>query len=297
MNDLDREKLAQSHAIEVLSYLVVLANRFIDQTDNCRDFEILSLYLQGYTREELAEKFNLSTERIRQLVLKAGKHLSLRSFKCSKDYKELEDRYHELENALETEKHEHKQLQKMLPENSEKEKLDTCSSSVFIRDLDIPARLANLLKRMQIKTVYQLSEHSAQDLLSQEGCGRKSVDDAARLLKAFGLQFKPFPVQYQIRQDDPMEVKEIKNESKIIKEKSDLNNVTDLPFNHGKKWSASDDDALRLMYLDNASLEELASKFGRTVWSILGRLNVLGFELPEREPGQPPVLPEIRKFK
>ncbi|MCK5684756.1 DNA-directed RNA polymerase subunit alpha [bacterium] len=72
----------------------------------------------------------------------------------------------------------------------EKEETTTNSYDVSVRELEFSVRSRNCLKRANIKTLGQLTELSADDLLSIKNFGRKSLYEIRDKLKQYSLSLK-----------------------------------------------------------------------------------------------------------
>lgn len=68
--------------------------------------------------------------------------------------------------------------------------VDPDAIHIPIEDLELSIRTGNCLKAMQIKTVGDLLEYSAKDLLAIRNFGRKSLKELADLLEDFGYYLK-----------------------------------------------------------------------------------------------------------
>jgi len=173
-------------------------NRIIDETIglylniadsylNERDLYIIRNILKGDSYNKLSESLNITRERIRQLFnrgirkLRMHKHLLL-------NIDELRDEY----NFLKYEIKHLKAKRILLSKDNIKDKItiDKVKGYKKIVDLDLSARTLHCLNAADIEYVYQIVQHSRNDLLRYRNFGKKSLIEIEDYLESVDLNFK-----------------------------------------------------------------------------------------------------------
>lgn len=191
-SEISKEETSLQNCEKLLPYLRRLALSVIGSFPISRNREILVSFLSGITMNELAEKNNISRERVHQILQRSVSDLSNFQIETSEFVAEKNNEIATLKMAL------GKQLdliQELKSEISEKQKknqnVPAEAYSAVIANLHIPIRLKNAMIANQIETVYDLSRLSIGEFLQLRNAGKKSLYDAQTLLAKYNLEFNP----------------------------------------------------------------------------------------------------------
>ena len=149
-----------------------------------RETDILRLVLlEDKKPEEIAEKFTLTTSRIRHIFQNSIKRLSVKlnnlGEKLSLSYS-LQEEVNALKSKL-GEYEEEQNKMTVLPLKIKK------TLSVNLKSFNLSARTINILDNADIETVADLARMKRTDFLKFRNAGKKSVDELEELLKDNGL--------------------------------------------------------------------------------------------------------------
>lgn len=179
-----------------LSALACLEGR-IDK----RSYQILFDTLNGASRSEIASKFDLTQERIRQIVVKATKQAKEQLIEQHKNIEETKAKNVQLNAQLKLLQEEVVRLKALLPEgtitslgNENAKQELTTELTLFletpIEDIYLPARAVNILLNMGVKKFSDIPQiESGIRLLKERNSGRKTVHVISQMLEAFYLTF------------------------------------------------------------------------------------------------------------
>lgn len=168
---------------------------------------ILLRYKEKQTLEQVAQEFNLTRERIRQIETKALKKLKSKKdifFDSFDEYKIIEKEYLRKRDELCKKVEELDELigkaNKLIHnENttikeiedfislSQDEKQSLMIMKTDIADLDFSVRTINCLRRARINTVNELSKKTVEELMKIRNLGRKSLKEILETLKEFEI--------------------------------------------------------------------------------------------------------------
>lgn len=185
------EEISLHNCEKLIPYLRRLALSVIGSFPISRDQEILSSFLNGATINTLAEKNNISRERVRQILQLTASDLSHFRVETSEIVAEKNKELTTLKMALGKQTEVIQELKSEI--NDKKKKLQNVPAEAYsavIPELDIPVRLKNAMRANHIETVYELSRLSIGEFLQLRNAGRKSLYDAQKLLAQYGLEFE-----------------------------------------------------------------------------------------------------------
>jgi len=158
-----------------------------------RDSEFFRLYyLEEYTYEEIGIQYDVSKERVRQIVDRAVKRIfwKLSYFiRSTEQFRLYKIRYEaSLEKALL-----YDSIMQLVKPPEEKEKVHEPPpdfNQMKLVDFDLSVRALNSLHIAGIKTVGQLIACTKMDLLKHRNFGIKSLNEIEELLHRLGLSFR-----------------------------------------------------------------------------------------------------------
>lgn len=139
---------------------------------------------QHLTYEEIASKYDVTKERIRQILNRA-----LRQAKKSIVAHQAEVVRKENEKKL-LELKEKQQQAKQVYENTQKEILSKDIDVIWIEDMDFSVRAYNCLKRRGINSLGELILYSEDDIRKIKYLGLKTLEEIKAKLEEFGLHLK-----------------------------------------------------------------------------------------------------------
>ena len=153
--------------------------------------EVMTLWISGQDYTTIAGVYGLTRERIRQLVMVGIRHLPKwkNYVQIHKDFNALTEKYHKLET-------ENQMLQdtimdlKLKVGDSEENACSDPLMSKNICDLRFSNRTVNCLTYADIRTVYDLTRKTRDDLLGIRNMGKKSVLEIQEFLDKNKLSLK-----------------------------------------------------------------------------------------------------------
>lgn len=159
---------------------------------DAREKEILELrYKYKKTFEQIAEMFNVTRERIRQIERKAIRKLKHKEYNFigislvdhAKAIREYDSRIDELYRFIST--------AKICVTQEEADKVKVKDSLITpIEEMDFSVRAYNCLKRAGIHTLSDLSKKTTGDILKIRNLGRKSVEEIITKAKKYGINIE-----------------------------------------------------------------------------------------------------------
>lgn len=171
---------------------------------------LLGVYKEGRILQDLADEFNLTRERIRQIKTKSVRKLSYHKsifytdfddyLAIQNDYKrkreELCDKIVELDRLLleagrllANDETTIREIKDFLDASSDEQR-DIITRNSDIADLDLTVRSYNCLKRSRINTIKELSQLTHSDLMKIRNLGRKSMREIIEKLRELGIELK-----------------------------------------------------------------------------------------------------------
>ena len=161
-----------------------------------RESEVLqSFFIEGIDLEEIGQKYNLTAERIRQILEKGKRRLSLNLYKLNEkeiQLSQLANRNVILENKV-------KELSEQLAKTSQGFQPETVNISQpdwhylpiseLMRDLSVRTR--NCLRVTEIKTWGELAELKASQLLRYRNFGHKSLAELEAVMAERDIALAP----------------------------------------------------------------------------------------------------------
>jgi len=147
---------------------------------NQRRHDILSDFLNGMSYEEVAEKNQLTRERIRQLISKTLTHI-VRDvyFEKKKDIQELESL--KKRNALL--KRENLELKSGIVKRHKQQNTTVLDRDCDIEDITLSVRAYNALKAAKINTFLELKAYNTNELLRFRNVGRRTIREIEEIFE------------------------------------------------------------------------------------------------------------------
>lgn len=265
--------IANEQKLIVFPYLWDLTSGFLSEFDE-RTQAILKLYVEGNSLGEIANQYDLSSERVRQILHNGLVNLKRTS---SPEYKQLQEENKKLRLQLD----EYKCKLEVYMSNEKRKYLLDSANNAYLEDLDISVRLLNAVNKIGVKTLAQLCQLTESQFVHLPGIGKKSIIEAKELLKSRGLSF----------QLNSEEIKEVS----VQTYNDPLQNQDFDFFNRGKAWSEEDVDIIEKRFEAGDDMVALITALGRTPNAIMAKLKSLGYDVAWEKIGDPTILPEYRK--
>lgn len=189
---LDNLSLVERNNLNDANYDIMISNLDYALSNRLtpREEYVLKLYYSSdsMSLELVAKDLGVTTERVRQILVKALRRLRHSSFKIFSyyDFKEYDSLYKE-------------ELAKRIQEiefikNASEDIILSLTkdhaSSIKIEELELSLRSYNCLKRANINTIEELISKTQEDLLKVRNLGRKSIREIVEKLKSFGYELK-----------------------------------------------------------------------------------------------------------
>lgn len=169
--------------------LLFVENNAEDMGLSYRERDIASRFLSGSNLEEIAERYELTQERVRQIWNKAVRKLG-RACRYTKVLDELVKARKEIEQ--------HKKWSATLEETlmNDKKTAEMLTAEVRIPEklmglsnAELSVRAVNCLSSAGLKNLYQLTFISKNQLRRFRNFGRKSLDEIERLMDFYNISF------------------------------------------------------------------------------------------------------------
>lgn len=144
-----------------------------------REFIMLDSLISGKTIPEIGERFCLTNERVRQILMEASKRLSTIPDKSAEDFEE----YHQLKRENEVLKKRVAELNTMPAPIQVKAEV----AAIPITECDLSVRAYNCLIWAGIHTIYDLICKPQDEISSLRGMGRNTLREINDLLNEYGL--------------------------------------------------------------------------------------------------------------
>ncbi len=192
----DTDFLSKSYDIK---WFCLSALACIEGQIDKRSYQILYDTLNGDSRSEIASRFHLTQERIRQIVVKTTKQAKELLIEQRKSIEETKKENVQLNAQLRLLREDIAGLKALLPKETitrlenKNEEMDEELAALLetpIVDIDLPVRAANILIYMGIKKFADIPQiDSSMRLLKERNSGKKTVHDILRMLEDFYLTF------------------------------------------------------------------------------------------------------------
>ncbi len=164
-----------------------------------RNYHILYDTLSGDTRSEIAHKYHLTQERIRQIVVKAIKQASELLIEQRKSIEEMKAGSVQMNAQLNLLKDDIANLKARLPREtiislvSENEEIDSELAALLetpVSKIELPIRAAKVLINLGVKKFADIPQiDSSLQLLKERNSGKKTVYEVLQFLEDFNLTF------------------------------------------------------------------------------------------------------------
>lgn len=172
-----------------------------------RAADILEMYISGYDIDKLGDRFELTGERVRQVLFKTTSRLRYRSGLIQSWIKVFSPTIYasmpaeEVLKSLIKLKEENLVLTEALLTKVGKDELKKIISTMDmeeleilntpVEDLDLSVRLLNTLKFLEIEKFRDILKYSASDFAKYRNCGKKSLIELEALVREKGFKLKP----------------------------------------------------------------------------------------------------------
>ena len=163
-----------------------------------RSYQILYDTLNGEPRSEIALRFHLTQERIRQIVVKATKQAKELLIEQRKSLDEANAENAKLKVQMNLLREDIAGLKKLVPQNvfiykSEEGDINAELTELLetpLKEINLPARATNILMYMKVDKFADIPQiESSMKLLKVRNSGRKTLLDVSHLLEDFHLTF------------------------------------------------------------------------------------------------------------
>ena len=154
-----------------------------------REQIFVGLYYRDFkTLEEIGIEYNLTRERVRQILGKARKKVKAKylDFKKYLEFSLAQERLKLASEVWERWKEEHIEI----PPVVEEEIKENYYNNLTIEDLDLSVRSYNCLKRAGIYALLDLTQKTEIDMMKVRNLGKKSLREVKQKLAEYGLAFK-----------------------------------------------------------------------------------------------------------
>jgi len=169
---------------EVESFLRNITDLFTN-----REQTFVELYYKDFKAlKEIGIEYNLSRERVRQILGKASRKVKAKylDFKKYLEFSLAQERLKLAREVWERWKEEHIEI----PPVIEEEIKTDYYNNLTIEDLDLSVRSYNCLKRANIYTLLDLINKTEIDMMKVRNLGKKSLREVKQKLAEYGLAFK-----------------------------------------------------------------------------------------------------------
>lgn len=162
--------------------------------ENVRDRDCFHLiFEQGKTLQATGEKFDLTRERVRQIVSKVLKDtvslINKRKLKAKEEI-DLADRHALREKLIEAYKATGVITPELEYEFGELRRGSVLDRNlIYIHDLDLSARSFNCLTKAEIYTVNELVSYPVSEIAALKNMGKKSLNEIISKVKELGFEF------------------------------------------------------------------------------------------------------------
>lgn len=163
-----------------------------------RSYQILHDTLQGDSRSDIASRFRLTQERIRQIVVKATKQAKELLIEQRQSLEEAKAENAKLRVQMNLLREDLEGLKKLVPQNvfiykSEEGDINAELTELLetpLKDINLPVRATNILLFMKVSKFADIPQiESSMKLLKVRNSGRKTLLDVSHFLEDFHLTF------------------------------------------------------------------------------------------------------------
>lgn len=163
-----------------------------------RSYQILHDTLQGDSRSDIASRFHLTQERIRQIVVKATKQAKELLIEQRQSLEEAKAENAKLRVQMNLLREDLEGLKKLVPQNvfiykSEEGNINAELTELLetpLKDINLPVRATNILLFMKVSKFADIPQiESSMKLLKVRNSGRKTLLDVSHFLEDFHLTF------------------------------------------------------------------------------------------------------------
>ncbi len=163
-----------------------------------RSYQILHDTLQGDSRSDIASRFHLTQERIRQIVVKATKQAKELLIEQRQSLEEAKAENAKLRVQMNLLREDLEGLKKLVPQNvfiykSEEGDINAELTELLetpLKDINLPVRATNILLFMKVSKFADIPQiESSMKLLKVRNSGRKTLLDVSHFLEDFHLTF------------------------------------------------------------------------------------------------------------
>lgn len=152
-------------------------------TSNARQSSIVKEFLDGWKLQDIADKYNLTRERVRQTLVHGMDFFCVSVREMIDECKENERMKAEIEDLK-------KRLTFAMGKESSRERIQIPGVlSSRLVDYDLPVRTLNVMKSYDIETVGELVSHTRDEIGNFRNLGRKSVYQLDDFLGQLGLKW------------------------------------------------------------------------------------------------------------
>lgn len=158
----------------------------IDELVTCRMNDIIRAFINGDTINEIADRYDLTGERVRQIFVKACRILHRTQptwHNLFDDNSALRAENDTLRERIQFLEEQHPELKQPEPEP------ENAVLALKLVDLGLSVRALNCLKAAEIETLGQLVSHEKYDLLKWRNFGKKSLTELDELITEKGLRW------------------------------------------------------------------------------------------------------------
>lgn len=168
--------------IGLFDAVLSLINNCTETTITQRERDIVSMYMEGKSFEEIGKIQNISSERVRRIIYRV-----LEKMESSEN---VVDRYLDAKARCEALKKEVAMLRHAKSKVYGNEGKD--ADGVLLMDCNLSQRILKPLSTAypEVRTIYELSQKTKKELLSVSRLGRTSVKEIEDLLANFGYSLK-----------------------------------------------------------------------------------------------------------
>ena len=154
-----------------------------------RERDIVSRFLTGSNIEDVAERYDLTTERVRQIWNKA-----LRKLSRACRYAEVQNELAKVKKELDQQKKWHATLEETLANDKKATEMLATEvripeSLIGLTNAGLSVRAVNCLRIVGFSDLYQLAFISKHQLARIRNFGRKSLDEIERLMDLYNISF------------------------------------------------------------------------------------------------------------
>lgn len=157
-----------------------------------REYELfIAYFIHENSIKELSKKYDITEERIRQILSKAERRIAYIFMDIFRDIEELSalrDYYNSIKNEYQELKSEMEKAETVSKIKLKQQMAKFPALILSPDEMNLSVRTSNCLKQIEIKTVSDLISYSSKDLLKYRGFGKKSLNEIINFLTIHGLE-------------------------------------------------------------------------------------------------------------